>query len=115
MFDIKLIRENPEQVRELLKNRRSPVDFDALLAADARRRAAITEADELKAQRNSTSKQIGALRKAGEDTAALQAEMKAIGERISALDAEVRTLDEELRASMLKIPNVPAPAARRAL
>ncbi|MBP1590218.1 MAG: serine--tRNA ligase [Kiritimatiellae bacterium] len=107
MFDIKLIRENPEQVRELLKNRRSPVDFDALLAADARRRAAITEADELKAQRNSTSKQIGALRKAGEDTAALQAEMKAIGERISALDAEVRALDEELRASMLKIPNVP--------
>ena len=42
MFDIKLIRENAEGVRERLKNRRSPVDFDALLAADARRRAAVT-------------------------------------------------------------------------
>ena len=107
MFDIKLIRESPEAVRELLKNRRSPVDFDALLAADSRRRAAITEADDLKARRNAASKQIGALKKAGEDTSALQAEMKAIGENIAALDAEVRSLDEELRASMLKIPNVP--------
>lgn len=107
MFDIKLIRENPDAVRERLKNRRSPVDFDALLAADARRRAAITEVDDLKANRNAVSKQIGILKKNGEDTSAIQAEMKAIGEKISALDAEVRDLDERLKAWMLKIPNVP--------
>ena len=107
MFDIKLIRENPDAVRERLKNRRSPVDFDALLATDARRRAAITEVDDLKAKRNSVSKQIGILKKNGEDTSAIQAEMKAIGEKISALDAEVRDLDERLKAWMLKIPNVP--------
>ncbi len=107
MFDIKLIRENPAAVRERLQNRRSPVDFDELLAADARRRAAITEVDDLKARRNAVSKQIGFLKKNGEDTSAIQAEMKAIGEKISALDAEVRDLDERLKAWMLKIPNVP--------
>lgn len=107
MFDIKLIRENAEGVRERLKNRRSPVDFDALLAADARRRAAVTEVDALKARRNAASKEIGAMKKSGADTSALQAEMKGIGEKIAALDGEIRELDEQLKGWMLKIPNVP--------
>jgi seryl-tRNA synthetase len=107
MFDIKLIRENAEGVRERLKNRRSPVDFDALLAADARRRAAVTEVDALKARRNAASKEIGVMKKSGADTSALQAEMKGIGEKIAALDGEIRELDEQLKGWMLKIPNVP--------
>ena len=107
MFDIKLIREDAEGVRERLKNRRSPVDFDALLAADARRRAAVTEVDALKARRNAASKEIGAMKKSGADTSALQAEMKGIGEKIAALDGEIRELDEQLKGWMLKIPNVP--------
>ena len=107
MFDIKLIRENAEGVRERLRNRRSPVDFDALLAADARRRAAVTEVDALKARRNAASKEIGVMKKSGADTSALQAEMKGIGEKIAALDGEIRELDEQLKGWMLKIPNVP--------
>ena len=107
MFDIKLIRENAEGVRERLKNRRSLVDFDALLAADARRRAAVTEVDALKARRNAASKEIGVMKKSGADTSALQAEMKGIGEKIAALDGEIRELDEQLKGWMLKIPNVP--------
>lgn len=107
MFDIKLIRENPDAVREGLKNRRSPVDLDAFLAADARRRAAVTEGDALKSERNSVSKKIGELKRAGQDTSEIQAQTKALGEKIAALDAEVRELDEQLKAWILAIPNIP--------
>lgn len=107
MFDIKLIRENPDAVREGLKNRRSPVDLDAFLAADARRRAAVTEGDALKSERNAVSKKIGELKRTGQDTAEIQAQTKALGEKIAALDAEVRELDEQLKAWILAIPNIP--------
>ena len=92
MFDIKLIRDNPDAVRELLKNRRSPVDISQVLDLDARRRAAITEADALKSERNAVSKKIGELKRAGQDTAPIQEQMKAIGQEIAALDAETREL-----------------------
>ncbi|MBR6021545.1 MAG: serine--tRNA ligase [Kiritimatiellae bacterium] len=107
MFDIKLIRDNPEAVREGLKNRRSPVDLDAFLAADARRRAAVTEGDALKSERNAVSKKIGELKRTGQDTSEIQARTKALGEKIAALDAEVRELDEQLRTWILAIPNIP--------
>ena len=102
-----MIRENPDAVREGLKNRRSPVDLDAFLAADARRRAAVTEGDALKSERNNVSKKIGELKRAGQDPAEIQAQTKALGEKIAALDAEVRELDEQLKAWILAIPNIP--------
>ena len=113
MLDIKLIRENPEAVRAGLENRRCPIDFDAFLAADARRRAAITRADALKNERNAVSKKIGELKRTGQDTAPIQEQMKAIGQEIAALDAETRELDEQLRAWILAIPNLPGPNVPR--
>ena len=115
MFDIKLIRENPDAVRELLKNRRSPVDISQVLDLDARRRAAITEADALKAERNAVSKQIGELKRAGQDTSAIQARTKEIGAKISELDALVRDLDAEQERLVLAIPNIPHSSVPRGL
>lgn len=115
MFDIKLIRENPDAVRELLKNRRSPVDISQVLDIDARRRAAITEADALKAERNTVSKQIGELKRAGQDTTAIQARTKEIGTKISELDALVRNLDAEQERLVLAIPNIPHASVPRGL
>ena len=115
MFDIKLIRENPDAVRELLKNRRSPVDISQVLDLDARRRAAITEADALKAERNAVSKQIGELKRAGQDTSAIQARTKEIGAKISELDALVRDLDAEQERLVLAIPNIPHASVPRGL
>ena len=115
MFDIKLIRENPDAVRELLKNRRSPVDISQVLDIDARRRAAITEADALKAERNAVSKQIGELKRAGQDTSAIQARTKEIGAKISELDALVRDLDAEQERLVLAIPNIPHSSVPRGL
>ena len=107
MLDIKLIRENPDLVRAGLKTRHSTVDVSAVLELDERRRAAITEGDRLKAARNEISKKIGALKKAGEDTADIQRQTREMGERISALDVQVREIEEAQRQLVLAIPNLP--------
>jgi seryl-tRNA synthetase len=107
MLDIKLIREKPDVVRERLKTRRSAVDIADVLALDERRRAAITEADRLKSERNEVSKRIGALKKAGEDTSDIQRQTREIGEQIAARDAEIREIEETQRRLLLAIPNLP--------
>ena len=107
MLDMKFIRENEAKVREALKNRGSDYDLDALLALDQRRRAALTEVEALKNERNSKSKDIGRLRKEGQDTAAMQAAVREIGERIEALDREVREVEADRDHRLLLLPNVP--------
>ena len=107
MLDIKLIRENPDQVRAALQTRHSPVDISAVLELDERRRAAITEADQLKGARNDISKKIGELKKAGQDTAEIQRQTRDMGEKIAALDAAVRDIEEQQRKLVLAIPNLP--------
>jgi seryl-tRNA synthetase len=82
---------------------------------DGRRRAAISEAEQLKARRNAESAEIARLRREGADTTARQAEMRAIGQRISELDDQVKAADEEFRELLSGIPNVPhesVPAGR---
>jgi seryl-tRNA synthetase len=107
MLDIKLIRENPDLVRAGLKTRHSPVDIAAVLEFDVRRRAAITEGDRLKNERNAVSKKIGELKKAGQDTSEIQRQTREMGEQIAALDALVREIEEAQGKLLLSIPNLP--------
>ncbi|MDD3275740.1 MAG: serine--tRNA ligase, partial [Kiritimatiellales bacterium] len=111
MLDIKLIRENPDAVKRALATRKADADIDGLLALDAARRAAITEAEELKSTRNSASKKIGALmgQKKFDEAEAAKEEVRIIGDRIAALDEQVRELDEKILHTMLFIPNLPRP------
>ncbi|MDH3345838.1 MAG: serine--tRNA ligase [Kiritimatiellaceae bacterium] len=110
MLDIKLIRENPEVVKAALKNRKAEADVDGLLELDHLRRAAITEAEELKTERNKASKAIGALMGQKKFTEADEAKenVRIIGDRISVLDQEVRDLDEKIKSIVLYIPNLPS-------
>ena len=107
MLDIKLIRETPELVRAGLQSRHSPVDISAVLELDERRRAAITEGDRLKSERNTVSKKIGELKKAGQDTSEIQRQTREMGEQIAALDAQVREIEEAQGKLLLAIPNLP--------
>jgi seryl-tRNA synthetase len=107
MLDMKFIRQNEARVREALAARHHAFDLDALLALDQDRRARLTEVESLKSERNAVSKEIGALRKAGQDTAAAQASMRALGERIAALDAEAGRIEQERDARLLRLPNLP--------
>src|SRR5437868_2525528 len=106
MLDIKLIREETDKVREALRNRNdNPDSVDRVLELDERRRAILTEKEQLQARRNELSKQVH--KAAPDERAALIEESKAIGPRIAALDKETDEVEEALRQVLLTIPNVP--------
>ena len=83
------------------------MDIDALLALDTKKRETLFEVEQLKSKQNDVSKKIPAMKKAGEDTTAVFAEMKELSDEIKALDDKVRELDEEIYKTMLTIPNIP--------
>ena len=108
MLDMKFVRDNLDEVRTMLKNRNNPLSLDNFAELEQRRRAILSETEQLKSQRNSTSKKIGALKKAGEDTTEIAADVRKLGEKISALDSELRDVENNLRDLLLHIPNMPA-------
>jgi seryl-tRNA synthetase len=107
MHDLAFFRANLDKIAARLATRGTITGLDQFRDLDQRRRAAITEAEELKARRNSESAAIAQLRKAGEDTSQRQQEVRAIGERIGALDEQIRTLEESFKDLMAGFPNVP--------
>jgi seryl-tRNA synthetase len=109
MLDIRLIREQPDYVKQQLA--RFAFDaalVDRVLEFDERRRALLREVEELKAHRNTVSKEISKLKDAAERDAKIAA-MRAVGDRIAALDKEVAAVEEGQRAAMLEIRNMPHP------
>ena len=108
MLDIKRIRENYEEVKAGVE-RRCKGDFgiEKVRDLDIRRREILAEVEALKNKQNVTSREVPKLKKAGEDTTALFAEMKQLSARIKELDGEVAGVEEELRSVLLGIPNVP--------
>lgn len=107
MLDIRLIRTEPEKVKAALARRKENVDIDALLAQDTKKRELLFEVEQLKSKQNEVSKKIPAMKKNGEDTAAVFAEMKELSEKIKTIDEQVRVLDEDIYQRMLVIPNIP--------
>ena len=108
MLDLKLLRDNPDLIRQALARRHAePSLVEEALAADAGRRARVKDTEALKNQLNTVSKEIGKLRKTGVDTTAQQAAMRELGGRIAALDEQVRQADAALRQCLLRIPNIP--------
>jgi seryl-tRNA synthetase len=109
MLDIRLIRDNPDQVKQRLAGRSG--DFaslvDEVLAIDAQRRAAETERQKLQSDRNRISKEIGIAKKNGQDTSAIEAEVRGIGSRIDEIGREADASDAKQRDLLLSIPNLP--------
>jgi seryl-tRNA synthetase len=109
MLDIKLIRDNPDFVRERLasRGRGDEARLAEITALDEKRRKLLTESDTLKAQRNTVSKEIGQLKSKGQNADTQMAAMKTVGDRITALDQEVAAADASLQNILLTIPNLP--------
>ena len=108
MLDIRKIRENPDILSEALKNRNMDIDLKPLLDADAKRRAILSEVEDLKNTRNTVSKEIGAIRKSGGDASAIMEEMRSVGEKISNLDSQIAELDSQIEDFLMRIPNLPS-------
>ena len=111
MIDIKLIRENPELVKENIRKKfqdEKLVLVDEVKALDEEYRALRTKADELRATRNSASKQIGALMSQGkkEEAEETKANVKNLGDEIEACEKKELELEEQIRERMLVIPNI---------
>lgn len=111
MLDIRDIRENPEGVKERVKLRGGDawMLIDDVLACDEARRSAETEKQSLQSERNATSKQIGILKKQGEDTSDVEARVRTIGDRIKVLDSIVEENTARQLDLMMNIPNMPHP------
>ncbi len=109
MLDIKKLRTETEEVKAALARRKEEVDIDAVLALDEKRRGLLYEAEQLKARQNEVSREIPKMKKAGEDTTAILAEMREISDRVKALDAETRETEEAQEKMLLRIPNIPNP------
>lgn len=107
MLDIKLIRENPEKINELLKRRNPELSIDKVLEIDSDRRKIQAEADELRSKRKSESQKIGMMKKNGENTDAIQEEVRALGDEIKALEEKQIELDNAQKDLLLHIPNIP--------
>ncbi|NTW13303.1 MAG: serine--tRNA ligase, partial [Anaerolineales bacterium] len=107
MLDINLIRENPDLIRTSLRNRQMDVSpVDDILKLDEKRRSLLTEVEQLKAERNAVSKEIGKMKDAAEREKKIAA-MREVGDKISALDKEVADVEAELTALTSSLPNVP--------
>src|SRR5208283_4010238 len=106
MHDLNHFRNHLEAIAARLAERGFRLDVEAFRAADTRRRAAVTEIEQLKARRNAESQVIGRQKKAGADTTELQAGVRAMGEQISLLDEQVKAIDEEFRLMLAGIPNL---------
>lgn len=107
MLDINLIRENPDLVRTALKNRQMDASsIDDILRLDGQRRDLLTEVEQLKAERNKVSKEIGKMKDAGEREQKIAA-MREVGDKIAALDKEVSGVEQELTSLTSALPNIP--------
>lgn len=107
MLDLKFVRDHLEVVQTMLKNRNNSLSLDGFTDLEKKRREILNEVEQLKGQRNSTSKKIGAMKKAGEDTTEISAEMRKVGEKISSLDNDLKEIEKNLRDFLLNIPNMP--------
>ncbi len=107
MLDIKILRTEPDRIREALKNRFNDLDITPAIELDKERRAILADAEQKKAKQNEITKQIPAMKKAGENTDKIFAEMRELSDEIKEDDVKISQIDEDLRNFMLKIPNIP--------
>ena len=120
MLDIRFVRENPEIVKENIKKKFQDAKLplvDEVIALDAKRRAAIAEADQLRADRNRLSKQVGMLMGQAkkdpsklEEAEAVKAQVKEQADRLAELERQEAELEERVHHLMLVIPNIIDPS-----
>lgn len=107
MLDIQLLRTQPEEVARRLATRGGEIDFAPFNALEAERKTLQQRTQDLQAQRNSLSKQIGVLKGKGEDASAVMAEVGQLGDELKASEARLAVLLEEITAFTSALPNLP--------
>jgi seryl-tRNA synthetase len=110
MLDIRLIREQPDFVKDgLQKVGADPAIIDEILQLDVRRREILTQVESLRAERNAVSKEIPKIKDAEERNARI-AQMRQVGDQIAQLEKELEEVEQTFTARMLEVPNLPHPS-----
>ncbi len=106
MLDPKIIRDEPERIRKMLKDRAIDFDFDKMLDLDKQRRDLIKETDELRKKRNHMSITIGQAKKSNQDTSTLLGDMGKISKDLDDLEESQKTVESDYRHLAFSIPNM---------
>ena len=116
MIDLRLLRSDPDSVRVALARRGDEALLEPILLIDSERRALQVQVDELRAERNRASEQIGQLKRAGKDDVAaaeraetVSGEMRLLKETLDGLQQSLRDLDQRLQSALIVVPNLPHP------
>lgn len=111
MLDIKLIKENPQNVIDRLraKGREAEADIYRVIKLDAKRRELISSSESLKAEQNKTTKLVPVYKKEGKDCAPIFAQMKELGAKVKEQEEELKQVETEYTSIMLSFPNLPDP------
>ena len=107
MLDPRLIRENPDAIREMLSNRRASWPMEEAQALDAKRRELLNEVESLKAMRNEGSRKVAALKKDDPEKDALMESLRNAGTRVKTLDTELASVEGRFEDLLLQLPNMP--------
>ncbi len=109
MIDIKLIRENPDEVKAKIKKREMDLDgiVDEIREIDSKKREQLGKVESMKAEQNAASKQIPQIKKAGGDASEIMAKMKELVAEIKEGDKVVAELEEKQKTLLLSLPNLP--------
>ncbi len=106
MIDLKVIREDTDKVRQALKDLHTEAPIDEILSLDEKRRSILLELEELRHDRNVSSKEIGKMKDV-EKRQEMIDRMGGVNDRIKQLEVEIRTVDEALQTAMYQVPNLP--------
>ena len=111
MLSIELIRSDPDHVRQALEARGETDSMTQLLALDVRKRQAVAEGDDLRAQRNRVSRSLGQARASGQEPSQeIILEMRQVGESIQRLEQQSRELEDQIDSILIGLPNLPLPS-----
>ncbi|MEM8868536.1 MAG: serine--tRNA ligase [Verrucomicrobiota bacterium] len=110
MIDVKLLREQPDQVRSAIATKKFSCDIDAALELDSLRRWKITEAETARAAQKAANKEMAVLPKGSPEFIAKVQEMKQIAAKAKELEAAAKEADEKFQEALLTIPNIPDPS-----
>jgi len=107
MLDPRLVRDNPQEIADLLKKKGYDFPLDVYNALEAERKQVQVDTERLQQERNTRSKSIGKAKASGEDIAPLLAEVGALGEQLDAAKDQLNTLQAKLDEILLSTPNLP--------
>lgn len=107
MIDLKLLKDNPDIVRQAIKDRHEGVKLDKIIDLDKQRRAGITKIQELKQQQNTLSEKVGKLKREGKDSQDMIQQAKDLAEKIKDLTKIQKEVEDKFTEAVKWIPNIP--------